>query len=312
VRPLWEHVLGDSESILALFSGVRSEPGSKSLEDARTVYVNYPRDARRAEELCYGLSEEGREVYSCAHLLTARRRIKTNAAPLMALYVDGDGAKVGDDIPEPTAVVRSSPGREQFWWRLSRSVSPFEGERLNRRLAYAMGADRSGWDLTQLLRVPGTRNHKYPDAPLVELASLSETRYDPAQLDAVLPKAPEAQEGAARRSTKPRQPLAVPDLSRLSNRTRELVMFGNCGQYASRSDADFAACLGMFGAGFEEAEVWAAMTDPTHGISEKFFEKGRDGERYLALTIGKAMSRAKTPAMQGKTYVRRKAVVSIG
>ena len=90
---------------------------------------------------------------------------KENATPLAALYVDGDGAKVGSRIPEPTATVESSPGREQFWWALSEPVAPKEGEELNRRLAYAMGADRSGWDLTQLMRVPGTRNRKYADAP---------------------------------------------------------------------------------------------------------------------------------------------------
>lgn len=52
-----------------------------------------------------------------------------------------------------------------------------------------------------------------------------------------------------------------------------------------------AACVAMFGAGYSEAEVWAVMTDQTNGISEKFFEKGRGGERYLALTIGKAEAR---------------------
>jgi hypothetical protein len=39
----------------------------------------------------------------------------------------------------------------------------------------------------------------------------------------------------------------------------------------------------MFTADFEEAEVLAAMTDPTHGFSEKFLEEGRGGERYKSL-----------------------------
>src|SRR5215212_6886258 len=100
-------------------------------------------------------------------------------------------------------------------------------------------------------------------------------------------------EPQAARSRRPREVIGDTDLSRLSERTRELVLFGDReGRYASRSEADFAACLGMFAAGFEEAEVWAAMTDPMHGISEKFVEKGRDGERYIGLTIGKAQVRA--------------------
>jgi hypothetical protein len=233
--------------------------------------------------------------------------VKASAASLTACYVDGDGAKPTASTPRPTAVVVSSPGREQYWWRLSRPVAPEEGEDLNRRLAYAMGADLSGWDLTQLLRVPGTRNRKYPDAPLVELAHLSGASHDPTELAAYLPEAQRTRESDAILSARPEGVVGGADLSRLSERTRELVLFGDLeGRYASRSEADFAACLGMFVAGFEEAEVWAAMTDPTHGISEKFFEQGRGGERYLSLTIGKAAAKARVSgARVGRSKARR-------
>jgi hypothetical protein len=293
VRALWEHAFGEAAGILAVFSGERPQPESKQLDDPRTLYFDYPRETRRAEELCRRLCAEGREVYQCAHLLTARRRVKRRAASLTACYVDGDGAKPTANMPRPSAIVASSPGREQYWWRLSRPVEPEEGEDLNRRLAYAMAADLSGWDLTQLLRVPGTRNRKYLDAPLVELAHLFADSYDPAELAASLPEVQRTRESGAARSARPKGVVGVADLSRLSERTRELVLFGDReGRYASRSEADFAACLGMFVAGFEEAEVWAAMTDPKHGISEKFYEKGRSGERYLSLTIGKAAAKA--------------------
>jgi hypothetical protein len=186
-------------------------------------------------------------------------------------------------------------------------VKPEEGEDLNRRLAYAMAADLSGWDLTQLLRVPGTRNRKYPDAPLVELAHGSEDSYDPVELAAFLPKVQGTRESDAVRSARPEGVLGATDLSRLSERTRELVLFGDReGRYTSRSEADFAACLGMFAAGLDEAEVWVAMTDPAHGISEKFHEKSRDGERYLSLTIGKAAAKASiSGARLGRSKARR-------
>jgi hypothetical protein len=45
--------------------------------------------------------------------------------------------------------------------------------------------------------------------------------------------------------------------------------------YKSRCEADFAVYLAMFGAGYEEAEVWAVMADPANGISERGLEKGR-------------------------------------
>jgi hypothetical protein len=307
VKALWGHIFGKSAGILAVFSGERSEPGCNRLNDPRTHYFDYPREAGRAEALCRRVSNEDREVYQCAHLLTARRRVKACAASLVTCYVDGDGAKPAADMAQPTAIVVSSPGREQYWWRLSRPVAPEEGEDLNRRLAYAMEADLSGWDLTQLLRVPGARNRKYPDAPVVKLAHLSENSYDPVELAVSLPVVQGTQQSDVMRSARPKEVVGDADLSRLSERTRELVLFGDReGRYASRSEADFAACLGMFAAGFEEAEVWAAMTDPAHGISEKFLEKGRGGERYLSLTIGKAAAKARASrARVGRSKARR-------
>jgi hypothetical protein len=55
------------------------------------------------------------------------------------------------------------------------------------------------------------------------------------------------------------------------------------------------------------------MTDPANGITEKFFEKGRDGERYLALTIGKARTVAGLPRKKHCGMVRLDAPrVSVG
>ena len=300
MRSLWEHTYGDLSGTIALFSGERTEPGSKGLTNCQSAYFQYPEEIAQAEHSCLGHSSEGREVYFCAHLLNRRRRIKANAALLLALYADGDGATVEDGIPEPTAVVQSSPGREQFYWGLASPVPPEEAELLNRRLAYAMGADESGWDLTQLLRVSGTRNYKYPEAPVVKILALRDKRYDPQELCAILPLSEEKSKTPDRSPT-PNGAMQDVDLSRLSPRMRDLIVHGNCGEYPSRSDANFAACVAMFGAGYAEAEVWAVMTGPANGISEKYFEKGPHGEAYLGLTIGKARSCAQTsPFLPGK------------
>ena len=310
---LWFYIYGEEKGVLGLFSGVRPEPGSKELEDECPAYFAWPGERERAlrwvEREAFS---KGRETYHCAHLLTRRRRLKDNAAPMRGLYVDGDGAKVPEHLPRPSAVVESSPGREQFYWSLTQPVSPEVGEQLNKRLAYSMGADKSGWDLTQLLRPPGTPNFKYESAPIVRLVELTDERHDPAELDRLLPSLPEAEaEGA--RSHRPENAGPAPNLLRLSGRMRDLVYYGNRGEYPCRSRADMAACIAMFGAGYSEAEVWAVMTDPTNGISEKFFEKGRHGEQYLALTIGKAKARAQLPAQlrMSRVYARRKGVVSI-
>lgn len=309
MRALWEHAYGDLRGIVALFSGKRMVPGSRKLANCYSTFFQYPEEIAHAEHFCLGRSSEGCEVYSCAHLLNRRRRIKANAAPLLALYADGDGARVGNGIPEPTAVVLSSPGREQFYWRLASPMPPGEAELLNRRLSYAMGADESGWDLTQLLRVPGTQNHKYPEAPVVKIMALRDKRYDPQELYAALPPLTEGKPNTPYRSRAPQYIRHDVDLSRLSPRVRDLIVHGNRGEYLSRSNADFAACVAMFGAGYAEAEVWAVMTEAANGISEKFFEKGRHGDAYLGLTIGKARSRAQTspslPRKPSKSKARR-------
>lgn len=309
MRALWEHTYGDLRGIVALFSGERTEPGSKRLTNRHSTYVRYPEEIAHAEHICLRRSSEGCEVYSCAHLLKRRRRIKDNAAPLLALYADGDGARVGNGIPEPTAVVQSSPGREQFYWRLASPMPPGEAELLNRRLAYAMGADESGWDLTQLLRVPGTPNHKYPEAPVVKIVAIRDKRYDPQESCAMLPPLTEEKPKTPDRSPAPQYIRQDVDLSRLSPRVRDLIVHGNRGEYPSRSDADFAACVAMFGAGYAEGQVWSVMSDPANGISEKLFEKGRHGEAYLGLTIGKARSSAQTspflPRKPSKSKARR-------
>src|SRR5215208_2040219 len=79
-------------------------------------------------------SHRSRESYFCAHLLTEKRRIKENAAPLRALYVGDDGAYPGVGLPQPTAIIESSPGCLQMWWPLDSEVPPETEEDLNRRL----------------------------------------------------------------------------------------------------------------------------------------------------------------------------------
>src|SRR5689334_7084856 len=103
---LWKHVYGEQDGYLSLFSGNRSHPADKRLSDQQTYYFKYSEDAARACLLAERDADQQREVYACAHLLRALppedrpngkpivRRTKYHAAPLYALYVDGDGAQV--------------------------------------------------------------------------------------------------------------------------------------------------------------------------------------------------------------------------
>src|SRR6185369_5588336 len=86
-------------------------------------------------------------------------------------------------------VVQTSKGRWQALWRLENAMEPLAAEELSRRIAYfhsEQGADRSGWDLTQLLRVPYTPNYKYGDAetaPIVVVTSTATSLYRASDFD---------------------------------------------------------------------------------------------------------------------------------
>lgn len=171
---LWNHLFEGVRGYLGLFTGKR-DAATGRLTETNQKFLAYPFTATYAVDWLAAEAADGREVYFCAHLLKdkAQGRIKANASLVHCLWVDGDGALVPANLPQPTAIVESSPGRHHYYWRLSRPIDPLKAEELNRRLAYSMGADKSGWDLTQLLRPPGFPNRKYDGAPAVELVRAS-------------------------------------------------------------------------------------------------------------------------------------------
>lgn len=99
--------------------------------------------------------------------------------PNNVIWADLDEVSIEGLKPEPTTVIESSPGRTQVFWRLEADrMPPDVCEDYSRRVAYAIGADKSGWDMSQLLRVPTTHNFKYPDHPEVMLKRASTPRVE--------------------------------------------------------------------------------------------------------------------------------------
>jgi hypothetical protein len=318
VFALWDAIYGPEVGYLGLFSCLMPRPSKtasdpkggrpkrqgtprRCVTDPRQRFFPYPVRAPEAARWCREASDSGRDAFYCAHLLTARRRVKENAAPVRALWAEADGED-GEDLsaaPPPTAIVESSPGRRHLFWRLMRPLEGTEAEKLNRRLARATGADPSGWDLSQMTRPPGTRNRKYPEAPPVRLLYLDAGFvYHPRELDLALPELPEPPipPGPLRPGIRPATHGPGPvDLSALSERMRRLAEAGNRGAghpYPSRSEADFALAVAMFGKGYAEADVAAVLLDPALGISEKALSEGRHARAYVARTVGRAASAA--------------------
>ncbi len=189
VTRFWRHIFGGGRGLLHVWTGKRGPDGTIDKGTIVSNNFNYPEAATTAAEWALKKSTEGREVYFCAHLLTAPRRVKENAAEVRCLWDEMDGGEAPNGRLKPTAILESSPGHYQLYWRLTDAIPPATAERLNKRLAHEIGADPSGFDLTQLLRVPGTVNHKYEERPVVEVRDLEGGRaYAPGELDEILPE----------------------------------------------------------------------------------------------------------------------------
>jgi ribosomal protein S25 len=97
-------------------------------------------------------------------LYRGNERKKDQVAVTTCLWSDLDTCAPEKLLVEPTILIKSSPGRWQGLWKIEDEVEPAAAEGLSKKIAYHHaddGADRSGWDLTQLLRIPFTYNYKY-------------------------------------------------------------------------------------------------------------------------------------------------------
>lgn len=106
------------------------------------------------------------ELYFSVNLFSGKRRAEHQVLADRTLFADLDEVdpRMLDD--QPTIAWESSPGRFQgVWIMASEKQGASLGGGLNHRLTSNIGADPSGWDSTQLLRVPGRPNFKFNYRP---------------------------------------------------------------------------------------------------------------------------------------------------
>lgn len=124
-------------------------------------------------------------AYFCPQLFSQKKRRKEYVSLTTNAWSDLDRCDPDKLLVQPSILVESSPGRYQSYWIFDNPVDPKDAEDLSRRIAYFHekdGADKSGWDLTQLLRIPDTFNFKYPDVgqmgyPLVRIREIKKLYY---------------------------------------------------------------------------------------------------------------------------------------
>lgn len=135
---------------------------------------SFPYDDNLEHELTQWLENHAaRDMYFCPLPFTEPKRRKESVARSAFLWSDIDDGQYSKS--EPTVLWESSPGRFQGLWQLPAPVEPDVAAEMSKRMAYYLGADRGGWDLTQVLRIPGTHNLKYPAKPVVTLRHWKDT-----------------------------------------------------------------------------------------------------------------------------------------
>ena len=129
-----------------------------------------------------------KDIYFCPHGFNRRSRSKTEAVIPNLLWADLDFSDPRDRRLfkglKPTYAFESSPGRFVGLWELKEPMT----ESLNRRLTYHLEADHGGWDLTQVLRFPGTRNFKYKTQPVVRVLWDDGAKYSIKRIEAIVPQ----------------------------------------------------------------------------------------------------------------------------
>lgn len=135
--------------------------------DFEAKFFEWPKEKQEAVDYIIRVSPVAEVYFGPALYKKIGSPVPENILGSQVLWTEFDGnapkgGVLGDKIPHPTMRVRSSnEGHEHFYWKLDRFETEFEYiENINKAIAYTLQADSSAWDLTQILRPIGTKNHK--------------------------------------------------------------------------------------------------------------------------------------------------------
>lgn len=104
---------------------------------------------------------KGWDCYFVPSVLRERSQRKYAYKESHVAWVDYDGSVEPTwHQHQPSYVVETSPSHYHAYWLLETPATSIEVEGLNKALATVNLADNSGWDCTQLLRIPGTTSKK--------------------------------------------------------------------------------------------------------------------------------------------------------
>lgn len=124
-------------------------------------FFSYPEQRQELKEHIQTRSSEG-DIYISPAVYSAKDAHKPSIKALQCIWVEFDGNETINfkNVAEPTMMVQTSlKTHNHCYWRVGH-LDQQTVEDYNRRLHYHLDADYSGWDAVQLLRPPGTFNHR--------------------------------------------------------------------------------------------------------------------------------------------------------
>lgn len=197
------------------------------------------------------------DIYFCLNAFSKGHRRAELALPTRYSWCDIDEADPAAYDPRPNLLWETSPGRFQGIWTWQTKASARLAEQYSKTLVYRDGGDRTGWNITKVLRLPGTINHKSDyNEPVV---TLREYDTEPRELPASLAAIPE-----------PVNKPCVPNSGPGSGDDRETIMHRYrremglpAGEFmtakrvlrADRSGVVFQIVVGMLDAGAPDADI---------------------------------------------------------
>lgn len=155
----FEQIWGDTEGYVYL--------PVKSREGFRKFMIPWPRKADKVvDHVLKYAADESAEVFYSPAIYKSPKPLQENVLGSWYAWVDFDGNAPTtwptEIAPLPTIEIQSSTSQKRHvYWELKEFTGPKQLQDINRALAYALGADLSGWDANQFLRPPHTVNRKY-------------------------------------------------------------------------------------------------------------------------------------------------------
>ena len=291
VEEFFKTIFGDTEGFM--FLGWRGEDGNLN----QFKPLRYPDALNVAVKIVELHKDE--DVYFSPMLYTVPRRKKSTVSVTPVCYADTDLFDPSKYKVQPTLNVRTSENRTHSYWVLDSSEYGREDvARISRAIAQAhaeqdeegnqIGTDPSGWDLTQLLRVPGTKNTKYGDDYTVHVDGGSGEVYTLKDLaDAYDPQ----NTSAVAIHVAGSMPTDIPDPIEVLPRVASIRKLNNLYSKEPTDDQDWSDTLYLFVSemlreGFTPAEI---LSVGWNAACNKYRRDGRPIEHFWEYDVSRAM-----------------------